>query len=180
MSQLIGRILLSIFIFPLASVLYTIVCVAAFRHNNDTAAFLIAGVVTSIFIAIYWLLLWHKAVRWTNGRTELTIGAGLGSVMLAAVAGAITNSIESGFGAFVGTVTAPLLWLVATVLIWRETAEERARRLANSGTDAVVCPTCGYNLTGLKESRCPECGTQFTLDQLLASQPGRAQGEIEG
>ncbi len=25
------------------------------------------------------------------------------------------------------------------------------------------CLTCGYNLTGLTEPRCPECGTAFTL-----------------
>ena len=32
----------------------------------------------------------------------------------------------------------------------------RARRRA-----AGCCPPCGYNLTGLSEPRCPECGTEF-------------------
>jgi len=32
----------------------------------------------------------------------------------------------------------------------------RARRRA-----AGCCPPCGYNLTGLIEPRCPECGTEF-------------------
>ena len=59
-----------------------------------------------------------------------------------------------------------------------ETARERAERLNASGRDGVVCPTCGYNLTGLTEPRCPECGSQFTLDQLLASQPSRATAEL--
>jgi DNA-directed RNA polymerase subunit RPC12/RpoP len=30
----------------------------------------------------------------------------------------------------------------------------------------IACPSCGYNLRGLKEAKCPECGAEFTLDQL--------------
>jgi hypothetical protein len=33
--------------------------------------------------------------------------------------------------------------------------------------DALLCPACGYNLTGLTESRCPECGNGFDRAQLL-------------
>ena len=31
---------------------------------------------------------------------------------------------------------------------------------------AVQCPTCGYDLRGLSECRCPECGLQFDRDDL--------------
>lgn len=27
-----------------------------------------------------------------------------------------------------------------------------------------LCPRCGYNLTGLEEDRCPECGTRFVCE----------------
>jgi len=30
------------------------------------------------------------------------------------------------------------------------------------------CPECGYNLTGLSEHRCPECGAGFNIEKLLA------------
>lgn len=34
-------------------------------------------------------------------------------------------------------------------------------------TDQTLhCPTCGYNLTGLPENRCPECGKRFSLERL--------------
>ena len=34
----------------------------------------------------------------------------------------------------------------------------------------VHCPTCGYSLIGLTELRCPECGTTFTIDELIRAQ----------
>ena len=77
-----------------------------------------------------------------------------------------------GFVLFGGGVP-PIAWVLATVLIWRETAEERMARITAAGTDAVLCPNCGYNMTGLREARCPECGSVFTIDQLVSGQPQR-------
>lgn len=34
----------------------------------------------------------------------------------------------------------------------------------------AICPKCGYNLTGLKEHRCPECGEPFDPIALLREQ----------
>lgn len=28
------------------------------------------------------------------------------------------------------------------------------------------CPKCGYNMAGLSATNCPECGAEFTIDQL--------------
>jgi hypothetical protein len=40
-------------------------------------------------------------------------------------------------------------------------------------TTSVQCPLCLYNLRGLSEPRCPECGYQFQWPDLL--EPGRAR-----
>ncbi len=184
MSRLIARILLSIFIFPLAALVYMVAFMVLetnlrfsqsnyYGRDREVICFIVAGGLSWLFIAGYWVLLWFKSVQWSGGRVGLTIGAVGAALIVAGIAGSMTSPIDPSFGAFVGSVTAPLLWLVGTIFAWRETAAERAARMDNSGRDAIVCPTCGYNLTGLKESRCPECGTQFTLDQLLVRQPHR-------
>lgn len=188
MSRLIARILLSFLVFPLAGLIYLLTFLffvegvrPRYSPYRDEAGFFIAGVFCWGFMAAYWWLLWRKTVRWTGERIGMTLGAVLVVSVIGALLGAAAgNVIGDEFGYFIGTATAPLLWLVATVFIWRESAAERAARLVNAGRDSVVCPTCGYNLTGLHEARCPECGSQFTLDQLFAAQPGRVNVELEG
>jgi hypothetical protein len=180
MSHLIARLLLSMLVFPLAGLVYTVAVVLYFATNRrygQNDGWIFAGAVTWGFVAVYWVLLWRKSVRWET-RIQTTVVAAILAGIAGVVIGALCNQVERGFGAFVGSTSPTLLWLVATCFLWRESAAERAARLGASGRDAVVCPTCGYNLTGLKEPRCPECGSQFTLDQLLASQPNRAAAEL--
>ncbi|GMU37901.1 MAG: hypothetical protein KJ057_11905 [Phycisphaerae bacterium] len=48
-------------------------------------------------------------------------------------------------------------------LVWRK-GYMKGWREARGAPPA--CPACGYELTGLKACRCPECGREFTLEQL--------------
>lgn len=67
-----------------------------------------------------------------------------------------------------------LIGFGATVAIWgrafRRRARQRARNTAADGELDLRCPTCSYRMVGLSESRCPECGQSFTLDELYAGQ----------
>jgi hypothetical protein len=188
MSHLIARILLSIFVFPLAAIVYLVafwLWMEAWRsggyYRERWNGFCLAGGAGWVFMAVYWFFLWRKSVKWTGERIGLTGGAVVLAVVGGAMVGGLTGRMDESFGAFMASITAPMLWLVATVFIWRESGAERAARVvsAEGGRETVVCPTCGYNLTGLKEARCPECGAQFTLDQLLAAQPSRVGAELE-
>jgi hypothetical protein len=186
MSRLIAVILLSILMFPLAVLVFfltffTYLVGASYRREQD--GLVLAGFIGCAFVAVYWLALWHKTVNWTPQRRINTILAALGAALAAFAIGFLMGQAmhedDIEFSIFVMTLIAPLIWVFATILIWRETPDERAARL-NQSASAIVCPTCGYNLTGLSDTRCPECGAQFTLDQLLANQPKREQVEIEG
>ncbi len=73
------------------------------------------------------------------------------------------------------------LWIAMTILLaaaatflWITHVGHKAaagRRLRQrDGIINVICPACGYSLIGLREARCPECGEQFTLDELIRRQ----------
>jgi hypothetical protein len=118
-------------------------------------------------------------VRWTRSRLVRTavvtilsglVGCGVGALCLALV-----RRLPPQLAILVGGGTVPIAWVLGSVIVWRETASERADRLAAYGA-TVICPLCGYNMAGLRQACCPECGGSFTLDQLAAAQP-RAAGE---
>ena len=191
MSRLVARILLSIFLFPLAGIVYLVSFVFAARLSaprfygrlDEAWLFLGSSLGTWLFVAGYWVLLWRGSVRWDSRRS---IGAILAAVATAGAGffvGLVITIVlppyaNGAFGTFVGGLVAIMLWVVATVILWRDTPTERAQRARASSRSTIVCPTCGYNLTGLSESRCPECGSKFTLDELIALQAG-VEAEIE-
>jgi hypothetical protein len=186
MSRLIASLLLSVLLFPLASLLYLVVFFVTdqmrwFRGSfRDEMAFLGAGVVTSAFAGWYWITLWRKTVDWNARRVARTRNLASAAVVVGAVAGVAAAALERSFGFFIASVTPGVVWLVATVLVWRETGAEQAARLrAAGGGRGIPCPACGYDMTGLKGTRCPECGSEYTLDELLAAQPERAVVELE-
>jgi hypothetical protein len=55
---------------------------------------------------------------------------------------------------------AALLALIGFLFLLRG-AVQIARELGQVPTAQPNCPRCGYNLTGLTENRCPECGVTF-------------------
>jgi hypothetical protein len=183
MSHLIARILLTVLIFPATVLFYCVAFILLERTvlHDDQTAIIVTAVGSSAFMIGYWWLLWRKSVRWTQRRVTRTMVA----LAIAAAAGGVIGAAiyavlpwEQWLGGFLGIACGSVMWIIATIFVWRETADERAARLS-SVRDAVVCPNCGYNLTGLSGTRCPECGRQFTLDELLAEQPGRAAVEVE-
>src|SRR5437773_854363 len=90
MSRLLSRIMLAIFMLPLAAMVYLITVVGAaewrYRWNYPYGyprfyPFILAGLVTSAFILIYWILLWRGAVRWTPRRLLRTVMAGIAAII---------------------------------------------------------------------------------------------------
>ena len=71
------------------------------------------------------------------------------------------NWIQAGVALLI--VATAALALFVLYLVWRD-GYVRGWRAAREKPPA--CPHCGYNLSGLTHCRCPECGTEYRLDQL--------------
>lgn len=185
MTHLLARILLSIFMLPLAVICWvvTFLTLASSRIREENAL-MVAAVTTAFFVVACWFLLWRKSVLWNSGRVLRTVLGSIGCVAAGVFAGvgllAATRIREEELGVFFGTVFGTVVWLPLMVLLWRETSAERAERIRSSAGDVVFCPRCGYNMTGLYEPRCPECGARFTLNQLYAGQHREALTDAAG
>ncbi len=183
MSRLVAKIMLALLMLPLGGLVYLVTIVIMmetfFRSwRSASSAFLLTSAVTWMFVAGYWTLLWRKAVRWAPWRIVATLASAVLVLLPATVGGVIVAAVEDELGAFIGGLTAILLWLTTTVFIWRETRQERTQRLRGTSRALVVCPACGYNLTGLREPSCPECGATYTLDELLSGQPQQEHSDL--
>lgn len=153
-----------------------------YTEFDDGASFLVTNVICGLLLAVGWLLVWRREVRWTPLRRLLTLLSLLPTILFALAVFAVLYVINSwmhGIGIIIAGMAWALTWIACTALVWRETKSERIQRLRHLGIDAVACPTCGYNLTGLREARCPECGSQFTLDQLYLSMRS-GKSELDG
>jgi hypothetical protein len=137
---------------------------------DDTVGLALATVVSVLCFIPAWIALWWREVEWTARRARLTLLLSAVAFVPAAMVGGsfmVVSRFEDEVAVVFGGMSYLLLWIAGTAWLWRETPLERTQRLDTSKVAALPCPSCGYDLTGLHDARCPECGTQFTLDQLV-------------
>jgi len=72
--------------------------------------------------------------------------------------------IDAGVWLLVGLTAA--VTVLAAYLLW---ADGYTRGWRASRNQPPTCPKCGYNLSGQRLCRCPECGGEFRLDELWRS-----------
>lgn len=54
------------------------------------------------------------------------------------------------------------------------------RRIIDAtGAVRVECPACRYSLVGLSTTTCPECGTPFTIDEIIRAQGYQRDDDVE-
>lgn len=175
MSPTVSRLVLSLCIIGFLPIMYFttffVLIESSGNWSDDELYLLLSDVLCMLFLIVSWTVIWFGEIQWNTFRIVASIavagGGSIAGLIIGALCGAITN--EEEIGILIGGAFAAVFWIFGTAIAWRETKSERAARLQHLGINAVACPNCGYNLTGLSQSNCPECGSSYTLDQLFAA-----------
>lgn len=173
MTQLIARLMLAAMLLPLSvALLVMLTMLMSLNGNPKPIEVTLLWVGVDGFVVAYWLWVWKDLVHWTPSRRGWTVAAGGAAILVSTLFGAVVYLLGRpplAASIMVGGGPSPIVWVFLTILIWRESATERRDRLRSTGSQVIPCPVCGYNLTGLRDARCPECGASFTLNELMAN-----------
>ena len=185
MTRTVARLILAMLLLPCTGAVFLLLFLALIPTSGPPTVrrLLLMWSSLYVFVGTYWIMLWRDMVPWNERRVRLTALAtvlsiaGGGAVAFGCMA--INSQVPPPITVLIGGVTVPITWILSTVLLWRETGAERLGRLTAHGMPALACPLCGYNLAGLTEARCPECGASFTLEQIVLAQPRTATPSAE-
>jgi hypothetical protein len=177
MTRTVARLILAMLLLPCTGAVFLLLFLGLMPMSGPPVVgrLLLVWSVLYLFVGAYWVILWHDMVPWNRRRVTLTAlataAALAGGVAVGLGCMAIERRLPLQVAVLIGGGTVPITWVLATVLVWRETAAERLGRLTAHGMPVIACPLCGYNLAGLTEARCPECGGSFTLEQVVLARP---------
>lgn len=137
-------------------------CRSAWGSVRDTYA--CAFAICDLVMIAGWLALWRGRIVWTGRVVGGTVSLGL--VTLASSVAAAESVMQTWRPLqYSAPFLALAIWFAGTAWLWRK--RESPVVFAASNTEHVSCPQCSYNLKGLKEVHCPECGWTSTVDQIV-------------
>lgn len=134
--------------------------------------FLISGAVYLIAMAWLWSRNMKQRAFWYAGFVTVAMWA-LCIGLCVFIEEAVRGGEEMLIGCVVFMTIAGMFFV--WVQAWRRYGRGRSKLHHEDGKLDVRCPECDYRMVGLHESRCPECGATFTLDELLSRQMFRGE-----
>jgi hypothetical protein len=137
-----------------------------FFSPNEKVGTMIDNFGCGCLVVFWWWWVWRRSVTWTPSLIRRTLI--MGSVYLAASTLAPLLPDKPNW---VGTmyITLPLIftgvWFALSTRMWQPLHRIPVLQW-NEVKELIRCGSCGYSLIGLSQSRCPECGRTWTLDEL--------------
>ena len=184
MSRTVSRLLLTLSLL-VGSVTTYILLFAVFERNwwpADADALGAASLVMAPVFAVLWTSIWHGNIVWSASRVlwtsaVLAVGSMTGVGCYAIWCRAVSHR---EVGVLLATMFWMSIWMAGTAVVWKETKLESLKRNRDGPDRVIACPKCGYDLKGLTMARCPECGTEYTLDELFGAWVGQNSGIDDG
>ena len=137
---------------------------ALYTSDEDTAMLALANAIWAPLACLLWVLIWRSVVHWSWTTRVRTCLAATVFLCLAMTAPYLPEDPEISSAV---RWLLPLIvwggWMIATMLLWRF----REAALPDRVEECLRCPSCAYSLKGLYGTRCPECGEEPTLDELV-------------
>ncbi len=136
--------------------------------SDEVAAisYILAGLIYLALLVWIWSRQRRNRAIWLG--VVLTVGIGLATLALCL----LVEVVFTGDEEFLIVATACAgggFVLLVWIRLYRSYAGGRAL-YDESGVIDLRCPACQYRMVGLKQSRCPECGQEYTLDELVSKQ----------
>ncbi|MFQ5411284.1 MAG: hypothetical protein ACE5EC_03275 [Phycisphaerae bacterium] len=172
MSSSAVRLAIGLALIPFLPALFFIVFLAMDKlaNFNSTMEVCIAYEACAIVTVILWITLWRSSIEWKAFKRRMTVLLVLGLLL-------VPFSVFLPNGPWYWEMTQdtlPLLmlatWFIGTALAWRTKSPSFHGFTPNAPEqleEIIRCPQCRYSLIGLREARCPECGWNSTLDDIV-------------
>lgn len=173
MTRIVARLLGSMICAPIvmvACVAFALALAEIGLFDEDEAVTLAMSCAPALF-TLSWLVVWAKVIRWTRARRLGTAITLIVSVAMQISVGGLGFAMLPRFPREPVIILSNLMiglvaWAIC-VWLWTETAKERYARVRRVTGPSRTCPACRYDMSGLSNLTCPECGTAYTLGQLI-------------
>lgn len=131
------------------------------RHFSSVMAWSPAMLFPGLMLYLGCLLIWRPVVDWTPRRRLGLLGISLAFALLLLLAAGVPQLLG-------WRTDSAILTLLSTSLMASGLAVWAAAWVCHDPPEPakVACPSCGYDLRGQRECRCPECGEEYTLGDL--------------
>jgi hypothetical protein len=138
------------------------------RVGDEIAVFsyLFAGL--AYLALLFWIWSHQRRSRPIWLGVVMTVGIGLFALALCGLIDVVFRGDDEFLITAVVSAAGGLI-LLGWIRLYRRYAAGRALFDENGVLD-LRCPACQYRMVGLKQSRCPECGKEYTLDELVSRQ----------
>jgi hypothetical protein len=172
MPRFIARLILTLLLAP-ASIVGGFMVFGAFEllFRGSWVSYTLSPILATLLppvAGLCFFLIWRSVIPWSKARRQRSIRLTALLFALLVVAVAVWPlTMESRYDwqpwSIFSSAGITVVWGMLCCRLWQETPRERIERLMMAATSSCLCPVCRYDMAGLTNLQCPECGQKFTL-----------------